>query len=427
MNRFLDGLEGRNRGKPLLALWSGHGVPSHNGFLRLLTSDATRFHRHGLAVGDFLPACVATGSSQILLVLDTCHSGAGRGAGVDIAARMLEDAPPDADHAWVGVLASTLPAQQAIDGVFGAAFRKVVRNGPAAASQQLTWRNSRFVTGAQVAQAVTTDWDEEEHRPTFRSDGELSDLLPNPLWHYGRQAGIVEHLLLAARSGATKVEPPAFTGRRFEVDTVVGWVASRTPGLYVVTGLAGTGKSAVVGRVVSLSDPAERKRVLKLAPDLGHADPGEGAVAAHAHARGLTADRLAEALGNALVHRDVLPPSTTGKPYNAALLVGALQQHEGVPPVLVVDGLDEARDHAFAIADDLLTKLAGHACVVVASRDLPGPGDSPSLLDRLDPHGSRLDLSGPEALVRGQDAMGAYVTARLSDRSPVMDPGLVAE
>ena len=62
----------------------------------------------------------------------------------------------------------------------------------------------------------------------------------------------------------------------------------------MITGSAGTGKTAIAGRVVSLSNPAERERLLARARPLGHADPGERSVAAHVHARGLTADRAAD-------------------------------------------------------------------------------------------------------------------------------------
>jgi ATP-dependent Clp protease ATP-binding subunit ClpA len=48
------------------------------------------------------------------------------------------------------------------------------------------------------------------------------------------------------------------SGRTAEVNRVVSWVTARERGIRVVTGSAGTGKSAIVGRVVSLSDSAER-------------------------------------------------------------------------------------------------------------------------------------------------------------------------
>ena len=136
-------------------------------------------------------------------------------------------------------------------------------------------------------------------------------------------ARIVEHLLLAARGGASEVESSAFTGRVAEVDQVVGWVTSGVAGVHVVTGSAGTGKSAVVGRVVSWSDPGERARLVGEGAPIGHADPGVGSVQAQVHARGLTVARVAALVDEQLVAAGVLGD---GEGRNANQLVGDLQR-----------------------------------------------------------------------------------------------------
>lgn len=111
-------------------------------------------------------------------------------------------------------------------------------------------------------------------------------MFPNPRFDPGAPERVVEHLLLAARGGAAPGEHSWFTGRIAEVDQVVRWVRSRQPGLHVLTGSAGTGKTAIAGRVVSLSNPAEREQLLAEGRTVGHADPGVRSVAAHVHARG---------------------------------------------------------------------------------------------------------------------------------------------
>jgi hypothetical protein len=89
-------------------------------------------------------------------------------------------------------------------------------------------------------------------------------------------------------------------------------------------------QSAVVGRIVSLSNPAERASLLEAigsAQDgtgLTHADPGQGSVHAHAHARGLTAEWLAEVLDGQLVRRGVLARRPAGA-RNRWQLLGDLQ------------------------------------------------------------------------------------------------------
>src|SRR5208283_4012399 len=98
--------------------------------------------------------------------------------------------------------------------------------------------------------------------------------------------------------------------------------------------------------VVSLSNPAERARLLSEGRPLEHADPGERSIDAHLHARGLTADRAADVLAAQLVRTGTLAAQTG--PRNAAELVGQVQrvvELGAAPPVIVVDGLDEARNH----------------------------------------------------------------------------------
>jgi len=239
--------------------------------------------------------------------------------------------------------------------------------------------------------------------------------------------------LQAARGGARLDEPSWFTGRTVEVDRVVGWVRARRPGMYVVTGSAGTGKSAIVGRVVSLSNPAERERLYqdRLRADgrrWEHADPGERSVQVHAHARAVTADLLGEQLARAeLLLRQELRR-------NANELLGQVQRavEEGMaPPVVVVDGLDEARGEAFSIAEDFLVRLAVHAVVIVSTRELRRGNGRPSLVSTLLPGAGRsaalLDLDAADAQDRGRANLRAYVAARLSGVDQAMDAELVAD
>ena len=92
-------------------------------------------------------------------------------------------------------------------------------------------------------------------------------------------------------------------------------------------------------------------------------------MAAHVHARGLTADRAAESIAGQLVRAGVLAAQPERR--NAAELVGQVQravEQGAAPPVIVVDGLDEARGQAFAIAEELLVRLAPYAVVIVSTR-----------------------------------------------------------
>ena len=96
------------------------------------------------------------------------------------------------------------------------------------------------------------------------------------------------------------------------------------------------------------------------------------------------------------------------------------------PPVIVVDGLDEARAEAFGIAEDLLVPLARHAVVVVATRQMRRGETEPSLVGTLAPGGAGLDLDDPAARERGRADLREYVTRRLAGVDARMDAGLVA-
>jgi hypothetical protein len=165
-----------------------------------------------------------------------------------------------------------------------------------------------------------------------------------------------------------------------------------------------------------------------------HADPGERSVHSHIHARGLTVDRAAELLDGQLVRpvtvdgRAVLPPSEVGR-RNAAELVGALQrlhQNGSAPPVIVVDGLDEARDEAFRIAEELLGRVAAFASVIVSTRPSVREQAPQSVLEVLAPV-ALLDLDEPAHQESQRAAMRGYLERRLAGVFDVMNPALVAD
>ena len=294
-------------------------------------------------------------ANQLLFIVDTCQAGAGVAEAGEVASALLEELPPNAEHVWFGILVSCSATDiGARDGAFGESLLRLFREGPRSPDMRRRWsKHDRWIRGDDLGQAVLEDWTGEDQRPDFLRRGRAWYMLRNPLWDQGAPEEVVEHLLLAARGGTSADHRSWFTGRETEVTEVVSWVRAREPGVRVVTGSAGTGKSAIVGRVVSLSNPGERERLAEGGALEGHADPGLRSVGAHVHARGLTADRTAELLDGQLVRAEVLTPDERER-RNANELVGALQRaaEDGArPPVLVVDGLDEARGETFDLAD----------------------------------------------------------------------------
>ncbi|MGH3755355.1 MAG: hypothetical protein ACRDRP_22200 [Pseudonocardiaceae bacterium] len=172
-----------------------------------------------------------------------------------------------------------------------------------------------------------------------------------------------------------------FTGRRAVLARIVAWMHTEAPGAFVVTGSAGSGKSAVVGRIAALSLPAQRRVLLEHSPlEPDDPDPAMGAIDAMVHLRGLGAHDLAAVLADRLK----LPA-----PESCRRLVEAVATLP-YPPILVFDGLDEAiPEQATEIVTDLLVPLSVLASVLLATRHQefgwrePPPGQEAAQLSEL--------------------------------------------
>jgi hypothetical protein len=151
-----------------------------------------------------------------------------------------------------------------------------------------------------------------------------------------------------------------FTGRRAVLARILAWIHTEVPGAFVITGSAGSGKSAVVERIAVLSDSSRRRVLLEHAAlDPADPDPGVGAIDAGVHLRGMGAHDLAIVLADRLQ----LPA-----PESCWRLIEEVAKMS-YPPVLVFDGLDEAiPEQATEIVTDLLVPLSVLANVLVATR-----------------------------------------------------------
>ncbi|MEU3643766.1 AAA family ATPase [Lentzea sp. NPDC034063] len=393
-------------GGALVALWSGHAIPVA-GNLRLLARDNDGVV-DGIMLHEFALWCAASGAHQVLIVIDACYAGAQLDEAVRTVAAVQEELLAGQAH-WAGVLVACSSVETARDGLFGGKLRKLLRAGPTADEDARRWSDRiALIDGGAVGTALLNAWDSDIQRPRFMQYGSAQPMLPNPLYAANT---VVKHLLLAARGGDSTTNRSWFTGRTAQVDKVVSWVKSGAAGLRVVTGSPGTGKSAVVGRVVSLSNSAERDRLLSAGPSFRHADPGPESVDAAVHARAMDADRVADLLSRQLVAAGLVP-APDGPRRGAAELVGVVSALTE-PPVLVVDGLDEARGESFSIATSLLTKLAAYAVVIVSTRQAHRVAGGAPLLTELSPvEVLDLDEAGSEADVR------EYVLARLGPGAP---------
>ena len=352
-------------GQPAAALvaWSSHARKDDDGQLHLLAiesdpafSDTSyeprKLAEHARAVAD-----------QALIVLDTCYAGAGtvEVARKTIAAWARQSLPPGR-RAWLGVLAAAQPDEEADgQGLLVDQLTRLLTDGPTGAYRAQWAVRTRGITGSDLIQAALREWpDDCGQRLVDVQTGDALPVFHNPRWRPTSRPELVEHLVRAAQGGDRLDEGWFFTGRHAVLTDIVGWLRQPQPGIYTVTGPAGCGKSAVVGRIAALSDPTRRADLFRHAPlDAEDADPGTGSVDAAVHLRGLdvsaTITSLAHDLGLA-------------QPATPAELVAEVSRLD-VPPVIVLDGLDEAAPaQAGQLRMDLIEPLGRVAKILLATR-----------------------------------------------------------
>ncbi|MEU1325181.1 tetratricopeptide repeat protein [Streptomyces microflavus] len=361
--------------KPAIIVWSGHGVLVDDE-LRLALSDLdldteqvirdARVLKRGVPAERLINDAVASGADQILVIIDTCYAGEAVGRGLEKALRRWEtmSTPPD-QVKWFGIMAScrrTEPSDGS--GPLLAALTEVLRDGPVTTEYRSAWSaHNELISGPDLLTALGERWRGEGQTPVPASVGTGRPVFPNPRHVPGAPARLVEHLVLAARGVGYQEEGWFFTGRRRVLGRIVAWLAADEPGLFLVTGPAGCGKSAVLGRIATLTDPVQRRET-EAHGGLREDDPDPGLhpdrALASVHLRGLSPLQAASDLARQLR----LP-----EPRNADDFRGELRELSP-KPVLILDGLDEVpTEHLRAMIEELVFPLSRTNSVLLGSRD----------------------------------------------------------
>jgi len=236
---------------------------------------------------------------------------------------------------------------------------------------------------------------------------------------------VVAHFLHKAQG--TEIDERAwfFEGRDIDTRQLVRWLAQTPHGMYVLTGDAGSGKSAMLGRLVTFSEPELLAGLLN-ASILTEA-PAEALIAdrpfdAVIHLTSMTfantVQRVSEIAG-------VDPSGPEGVSDIDALLAHLAVRTE--PFTLLVDALDESLD-PFPIAASLLRRLAaidGVQVVVGTRRSL---NEGPDIARADDTHlitalGLRLDTENRAGyqvseLKPDPEAIQRYAKRRLTHPQP---------
>ena len=397
---------------------TGHGDLRGEREHVLLTRDSRPDDLHGKAlptadIGRLMLA--ETSVRRLLLILDTCYSGQG---GAELAAQALKWSTwPEAEPGdGVVVVAASQPRELAKPEAFTTAFVK------AAESEASAGLGLPATPVTAVVNVVRGDPDVPE---TQRAGCQLAwlqglepEFLPNrfyrgpfeglDLWEQGQ---------LRAPTGQRQHEVPdqilprieGFVGRDRALSELAAWLNLSSDAVdplpRIVTGQAGSGKSAVLGLLAALADPDRRPAVPVAARST--VLPSEGVIDEVIYAEGLkTYEVLARIAAAAGVHAD------TAKDLLARLTSRAVR-----PLTVLIDALDEAADPEHLVTD-LLRPLAEHA-----------PGQLRLLLGTRD-HLMRADLLGPRdgtayveidldsAEFADPSALGAHVRSILLSGQP---------
>jgi len=205
-----------------------------------------------------------------------------------------------------------------------------------------------------------------------------------------------------------------FAGRARERQQICDWLHTETSGLLVVTGRAGSGKSALLGNILVYGNPDLRALLVRhrFIKDLvDHQRPPDGVFTEVVHLTGLTTAELVKRL------LSVLGGPQVGTTLNEWLeqLIALLHDHEQ-PFTLLADALDESQEPT-SIAASVLRRIAAQpGCrVVVGTRRSTKEGpDQPETKDEnlLDALGRGANTRIVE-VARDPVAISEYIGQRL--------------
>lgn len=381
LRRFLDEqeLEDADDDEVLVVYITGHGVSRNSEvhFLLLPDSDRDRVLSTAFQTADLVTAALDSRARHVLVMVDSCFSGVLR---KDLQRRLEALNDDRRNLSSLVVLSSaneyTSPRLEEFSGVLKAVMAYFRDNASGYALPHLSFQDffaamktvfePSFMANVQFLwpeQSLQTDKDHEQPSPCLPNPGyePQRTLVDKARSAVAWSPADLDSYWLSRASGQPSHGGPGwyFTGRTSHVRRMVEFLEGDV-GTLVVTGEAGSGKSALLARLVTLSDPKFRADevyqpfIEAIPPDLL---VPEGAVDAAVLARNKDVDELTVALYTALAEKP--PAAGSGISALDQLLdhLLATVRRENRPVTIVVDGIDEARNPA-RIITDLIRRLA---------------------------------------------------------------------
>ncbi|WP_158854075.1 caspase family protein [Saccharothrix deserti] len=402
--------------------FAGHGTVADRDrhYLMCWDSEEDDPAATALATEDVVRILTRSGLRNLLVVLDTCYGGAAAADGAQVALRTIARQANSTATSGVWLLSSARARDEAVDGAFLDALVPALRE-----VGERTGQRQRYLDLVHIVEATNLRFERAGLRQRAElAAGMVTSLAPfldNTAYRHDLPAedtdlelqrrladrDLHDHFGPRSRGVEFDSEPGLyFNGRDRLLQELTNWMRGNgTDGKgRVVTGSPGCGKSAVLGRIVALSDPLYRRRLLAGSDD---ADVPARLVDAAVHARHKLLPEIVQQIATEL-------GMEVDGPGQLLRDVSVRARRDG-PVVIVLDALDEAGSGTAAdtggkgeprrIARELLRPLSevpGVRLLVGTRRELVGSlGASMHVLD----------LDHREYL--GQDDIAGYVTSVL--------------
>ncbi len=279
--RLLGQLEGwlwdetRTSDDVLVLYFSGHGTSAEDGRHYLCTQETEpgRFLATAVPTEDLARLIATSPVSTALVMLDACYSEHGTNDSLLAVLRAAESAATGTSSdgsSGLWLISASRRTEEADEGAFTAALAAAMEN------EALGGPRQRYLFSEELLEAVNAWLEAAGHAQRARLH--VIDVsgpcpaLPNPRYVPGlpneltveeqrRFVADPEHWMAKARGGAETADGWYFTGRDAATAAVVGHLtAAEAPrGFLFVTGGPGSGKSALLGRIVTLADPLMRQ------------------------------------------------------------------------------------------------------------------------------------------------------------------------
>lgn len=370
-------------------------------------------------VADALPTAelaelllAGTPLANLLLILDTCFAAEGGMEALEAAYRAIEGSTGQTAFA----INAAHPKEQIRAGDFAGLFERAVDH-PATGAYQPRYLPPDAIVGRIRRDEARKAW-QTVSLNTIHVTHEVG-FLPNPRYNSALHGLDVATQLQMVQDEQRRQDMEKFfarsredfVGRHTALRDITAWLKAGTDmRTIVVTGDPGSGKSAVIGQLSTLSDPDWGRTVSRqgLPPDT---IPPPGSVTASIHARNRTSAEILQAL---CASAQVDEAATPGE---------FLQARSGNPMVAAIDAIDEAVDPDRLVAS-ILNPLID-AGPRTGFRMLLGTRSH--ILDRLSTAINVINLDDPK--YADPDSLREYAQGRLRsvDGSPyaVADPQVV--